>query len=68
MKKQTVRNCDGCSARLNPARTMVLGIGEPEVIHYVCFPCALKLSEGDKALDARATATASKRAHGVLAA
>lgn len=47
---------------------MVLGIGEPEIIHYVCFPCALKLSEGDKALDARATATASKRAHGVLAA
>lgn len=36
--------------------------GEPEITYHICFPCAVKLNDGDKALDAIVMANGRKRA------
>lgn len=52
----------------------ISGPGEPEIWYHLCFPCALKLNDGDTALDAIVMANGRKRAiasgsiTGVLAA
>ncbi|MEY2151526.1 hypothetical protein AB7849_11515 [Rhodanobacter sp. 115] len=66
---KSITHCDGCNNRLDPDRTLVMGIGHPEVMHYICFPCALKLNDGDDALNAHISAAARRRANnGVIAA
>lgn len=68
-----VKNCDGCNSRLHPDRTLdmsISGPGEPEIRYHLCFGCALKLNDGDTALDAIVMANGRKRHQpsGVLAA
>jgi hypothetical protein len=72
---KTITHCDGCNARFRfgqPSAEFGLDDDAGIPIRYrLCGPCFIAMTddtEQGRFINARATAAASKRAHGVIAA